>query len=76
MILSSIDTIKRHLKTTMKPYALIYGLNSGRHYLAVVKKDNNIITFNEEEIFKGICSYELYESFTNENKTINLLHIK
>ena len=78
--MSSIDTIKRHLKTTMKPYALIYGLNSGRHYLAVVKKDNNIITFNEEEIFKGICSYELYESFTNENKNnfafiINMLFL-
>ena len=66
--MTSVDTIKKHLKATMKPYALIYGLNSERNYLAVVKKDNNIITFNEDEIFKGAYNYQLYKSLSKENK--------
>ena len=46
----SVNTIKKHLKNTMKPYCLIFGLHSNRCFLASVKKDNCIICFNEEEI--------------------------
>ena len=66
--MTSVDVIKNHLKAKMKPYALIYGLNSERNFLTVVKKDNNIITFNEDEIFKGAYSYQLYKSLRKENK--------
>lgn len=58
----SVDIIKKHLKSTMIPYALIYKSHSGRDFLASVKKDNNIICFNEEEIFKDI-----YDSHFNND---------
>jgi len=73
--MASLDIIKKHLKSTMKPYALIYGLGSSRNYLAVVKKDNNIITFNEEEIFKG--KYSIFHSERDNNYAfiLNLLFL-
>ena len=73
--MASIDIIKKHLKSTMKPYTLIYGLGSSRKYLAVVEKDNNIITFNEEEIFKG--KYSIFNSERDNNYAfiLNLLFL-
>lgn len=56
----STEIIKKHLKKTMKPYALIYHKNSKRDFLASVNKDNCIICFNEEEIFKKIPGEYLY----------------
>ena len=57
-----INVVKSHLKKTMVPYCLIYGLYSKRDFLASIKKDNNIICFNEEQIagdfFFGNCSDE------------------
>ena len=58
----STEIIKKHLKKTMKPYALIFHKNSKRDYLASVNKDNNIICFNEEEIFKNIPTELLYSN--------------
>jgi hypothetical protein len=63
--MASIDVIKKHLKNTMKPYSLIYGLASSRKSLSAVKKDNSIITFNEEEIFKG--KYNIFNSERDNN---------
>ena len=45
-----INVVKNHLKKTMTPYCLIYGLYSKRDFMASIKKDNNIICFNEEQI--------------------------
>ena len=45
-----INVVKNHLKKTMIPYCLIYGLYSKRDFMASIKKDNNIICFNEEQI--------------------------
>ena len=51
----SIDTIKKHLKQTMKPYALIFEKsNTNEEFCACVYKDNNIICFNENKIFEEI----------------------
>ena len=50
----SIDVIKKHLKSTMKPYALVLPKGNNNDFAASVYKDNYIITFNEEEIFKAI----------------------
>jgi hypothetical protein len=56
----SVDTIKRHLKQTMKPYALIFEKDADLDFNASVYKDNNIICFNEDKIFKEIYSHYLY----------------
>ena len=53
----SVDTIKRHLKQTMKPYALIFEKDADLDFNASVYKDNNIICFNEDKIFKEIYSH-------------------
>ena len=54
----SIDTIKKHLKQTMKPYALIFEKsNTNEEFCACVYKDNNIICFNEDKIFEEITFY-------------------
>lgn len=55
----SIDVIKKHLRSTMKPYAIIIPGNNGFNFAASVYKDNSIISFNEDEIFKGINQYSL-----------------
>ena len=49
-----VNIIKSHLKKTMIPYALVYGLHSKRDFFACIKKDNNIICFNEEVIVGDI----------------------
>ena len=49
-----LDVIKKHLKNTMKPYAIIWKQGNKENFAASVYKDNNIICFNEEEIFKGV----------------------
>ena len=50
----SVDCIKKHLKSTMKPYALILGKGGVETFSASVYKDNNIICFNEDQIFEEI----------------------
>ena len=56
-----LDVIKEHLKSTMKPYAIIWQKNNEETFAASVYKDNNIICFNEEEIFKGIYDGRFYD---------------
>jgi hypothetical protein len=50
----SVDAIKKHLKSKMKPYALILGKGGVETFSASVYKDNNIICFNEDQIFEEI----------------------
>ncbi len=56
----SVDTIKRYLKQIMKSYALIFEKDADLDFNASVYKDNNIICFNEDKIFKEIYSHYLY----------------
>ena len=42
--------IKKHLKQTMCPYCLIFGIHSKRTFFACVRKENNVICFNEDRI--------------------------
>ena len=70
----STETIKKHLKKTMKPFALIFHKNSKREFLASVNKDNYIICFNEEEIFKKFQphAYIIIIIWIKERMTLHL----
>ena len=63
-----LDVIKKHLKSTMKPYAIIWQKNNKETFAASVYKDNNIICFNEEEIFKEIYYGDFLDSSYRSKK--------
>ena len=55
----SIDNIKKHLKSTMRPYCLVFGKDGIGDYCGSVYKDNNIICFNEDKIFEELSASNL-----------------
>ena len=63
-----LEIIKKHLKSTMKPYALIWQKNNKETFAASVYKDNNIICFNEGEIFKEIYDGQFYDILFRKEK--------
>ena len=71
----SIEVIKKHLKSKMKPYAIILPQNNEFNFSASIYKDNYVINFNEDEIFKDINNSGLHDISYMESRKMDFTFI-